>query len=68
MRSLLFAGVVLSLTSHASAAETISYVYDAQGRLVQVSHTGTVNDGVNRTYSYDNADNRTNVTTTGAPS
>jgi len=48
----------------AMAAETITYTYDAQGRLVTVSHTGTINNNVQTVYSHDNADNRTNVTTT----
>lgn len=51
----------------ASATETITYTYDAKGRVVQVTHTGTVNNNVQTTYSHDKADNRTNVTTTGAP-
>jgi YD repeat-containing protein len=51
----------------ASAAETITYTYDARGRLVQVQRTGTVNNGVNTTYQIDKADNRTNKTTTGSP-
>ncbi|MDQ8757252.1 hypothetical protein RCO27_13555 [Sphingosinicella sp. LHD-64] len=51
----------------AYAAETITYRYDARGRLVKVEHTGSVNHNVNTTYTYDKADNRTNRTTTGAP-
>ena len=43
------------------AAETITYTYDARGRLVKVVHTGTVNNNVSANYSYDKADNRTNV-------
>lgn len=50
----------------AVATETITYTYDARGRLVQVQHSGTVNNGVNKTYTQDKAHNRTNVTTTGA--
>jgi len=51
--------------SAASATETITYTYDAKGRLVQVVHTGTVN---NQTcYKYDKCDNRTSATTTRAP-
>jgi hypothetical protein len=46
----------------ALAAETITYSYDALGRLVQVTHSGTVNNGVQSSYGYDPADNRTNVT------
>jgi YD repeat-containing protein len=55
------------IEASAEAAETISYSYDARGRVVQVSHSGTVNNGVTTTYSYDKANNRTNKTTTGAP-
>ena len=51
----------------AIAAETINYTYDAKGRLVKVVRTGTVNNGVNTTYTYDRADNRTNKSTTGSP-
>jgi len=51
----------------AYATETITYTYDARGRLIKVSHSGTVNNNVVSNYSYDKADNRTNVNTTGAP-
>lgn len=58
---------VLGLAATAAiAAETISYTYDARGRLVQVQHSGTANNGVTTSYTYDRAHNRTNVTTTGA--
>ena len=49
------------LSSAAMATETISYTYDARGRLVQVVHTGTVNNNNQACYKYDKADNRTNV-------
>jgi YD repeat-containing protein len=45
----------------------VTYSYDARGRLVQVTHTGTVNNNVASSYTYDKANNRTNKTTTGAP-
>jgi hypothetical protein len=59
--------LALCLSVPASAAETITYVYDARGRLVQVVRTGTVNNGVTTGYQIDKADNRTNKTTTGSP-
>lgn len=49
------------------AAETITYTYDARGRLVKVERSGTVNNGVKAEYSHDKANNRTNVTVTGSP-
>jgi YD repeat-containing protein len=56
------------LASPTQAAETITYTYDAQGRMVTVTHTGTVNNNVTATYSFDAADNRTNVTIVNAAS
>ena len=56
-----------SMSVAADAAETITYSYDARGRVIAVVRTGTVNNGVNRTYTVDKADNRTNKTTTGSP-
>lgn len=50
----------------ALATETITYIYDAQGRLVQVVRSGTVNNGVTVVYEHDKADNRKTVTTTGS--
>lgn len=55
------------LAQPALATETITYTYDVHGRLTNVGHSGTVNNGVNASYSFDNADNRTNVTVTGSP-
>ena len=65
MRTLFVVGTLL-LTSAApcAASETISYTYDALGRLVAVARTGTVNNGASASYTYDPANNRTNVTTT----
>ncbi len=51
----------------AHAGETVTYSYDAKGRLVKVVHTGTVNNNVQTTYTHDKADNRKNTTTTGSP-
>jgi YD repeat-containing protein len=50
----------------ADAAETISYRYDAKGRLVEVKHAGGPAGGATATYGYDPADNRTLHTVTGA--
>jgi len=65
MRHILFLTLLISVP--ASAAETITYTYDARGRLKQVARTGTVNNGVTTAYTIDKADNRTNKTTTGSP-
>ena len=51
-------GVLFSAA--ASAAETITYTYDARGRLIKVVHTGALNNN-QACYKYDKADNRTNV-------
>ena len=51
----------------AAASETVTYSYDARGRLVGVKHSGTENNNVQSNYTYDKADNRTNKTVTGAP-
>lgn len=51
----------------ASATETITYTYDAKGRLILVQHAGSVNNNVITNYTIDHADNRTNVKVTGAP-
>ena len=66
MRRLLIVLAVMGSTS-ADAGETVTYTYDARGRLVQVARTGTVNNGVTTAYAIDKADNRTNKTTTGSP-
>jgi hypothetical protein len=58
-----FAFAALAATAAAMANETITYTYDARGRLVKVEHSGTVNNGVQAEYKYDKGDNRTNVNT-----
>jgi len=60
MRRILTLALFLSVP--ASAAETITYAYDTQDRLIKVSRSGTVNNGVKACYAYDKADNRSNVT------
>ena len=56
---------LLMISAAAIAAETITYRYDARGRLVKVERTGTVNNNVVATYEHDKADNRTNRNVTG---
>jgi phage gp36-like protein len=51
----------------AHAAETITYSYDAKGRLVKVVRSGTVNNGVTADYTHDKADNRKTLVVTGSP-
>lgn len=59
--------IVLLLPSAALATETITYTYDAQGRVTQASSAGSVNNGLMTVYTYDLAGNRTNVTVTNSP-
>jgi hypothetical protein len=51
----------------AIAAETITYTYDAKGRLVKVVRTGTVNNSVTYDYTHDKANNRKKVKVTNSP-
>lgn len=62
---LLFASLLAA--GPAFAAETITYTYDAEGRVVKVVRTGTVNNNVVVDYERDKADNRTKVKVTGSP-
>jgi YD repeat-containing protein len=48
---------LLILGVAAYAAETITYTYDARGRLTKVVHSGTVNNNVMTNYVYDDAEN-----------
>lgn len=57
----LLACAALGVAAAAVASETITYSYDSRGRLVKVVRSGSVNNNVSATYSYDKADNRTNV-------
>jgi hypothetical protein len=56
-----------SIPALAWAAETITYSYDAKGRLVKVERAGSVNNGVKAEYAHDRANNRTNVKVSGSP-
>jgi hypothetical protein len=61
---LLAAGLACSLS--VSASETITYSYDAKGRLIRVVRTGTVNNNVTTEYTHDKANNRKTVVRTGS--
>jgi YD repeat-containing protein len=59
---ILIALFIATLTAvAATASETINYSYDARGRLIQVKHSGNVNNNVTANYTYDKANNRTNL-------
>jgi large repetitive protein len=57
---------LLAVATPAITSETMTFAYDARGRLVTVARSGTVNNGLSASYSYDKADNRTNVTVNGS--
>ena len=66
MRTLLAFIILLLLGAAGYATETITYSYDARGRVISVRRSGMVNNNVVTNYSYDKADNRNQVTTNGA--
>ena len=66
MRIVLALAGVLSFSLPAFGSETVTYTYDAQGRVTKVVHSGSVNNGVTSDYEYDDADNRTRKKKTGA--
>jgi hypothetical protein len=57
----------IAVAAPSMAGETITYSYDAKGRVVSVVRTGTVNNGVTTTYTHDKANNRKTVVVTGSP-
>lgn len=57
----------LAIATSAAGAETITYAYDAKGRLVKVIRSGSVNNNVTVDYEHDKADNRTRVKVTNSP-
>lgn len=59
--------VVALLPTNSSANETINFTYDAKGRVILVTHSGSVNNNVITNYTLDHADNRKNQKITGAP-
>ena len=67
MRLLCGAGLALAASAPALAQETTNFTYDVKGRVVTVQRTGGPSNGSTTQYTYDPADNRTNVTVTGSP-
>jgi len=67
MRVTLLGLCLMATSSSAFASETITYTYDAKGRLVKVVRTGSVNNNVTVEYEHDKADNRTRLKTTNSP-
>lgn len=69
-RLLLASGALSALSSlsiaSAGASETVTYTYDARGRLVEVNHSGGPASGTKTTYEYDDAHNIKRKKTTGA--
>ncbi len=59
----LFSGMMMLASAGGATAETVTYTYDAQGRLVQVQRTGAPQGTETAQYTYDKADNRTRVVT-----
>jgi YD repeat-containing protein len=68
MKNLIAIAIVLValLSMRADSAETVTYKYDAKGRLVKVVRTGNVNNNVQTDYTYDKVNNRKTTTTTGS--
>lgn len=59
--------LLLSWVGTAVAAETVTYTYDAKGRLVAVARVNGPVNNTNTTYQHDKADNRKRLTTTIIP-
>lgn len=57
--------VLAGSTAPAFAAETITYTYDALGRLVKAQNSGTVNNNQVRSFCYDKAGNRIQYVSNG---
>jgi len=66
-RKTMAVAATMAAIGSATAAETITYTYDAKGRLVKVVRTGTVNNNVTTEYEHDKADNRKRLKTTNSP-
>lgn len=65
------AGIFLATSSLAptvsvQASETATFTYDALGRLIATSRSGSINNGAATSISYDAAGNRSNYSASGA--
>lgn len=68
MRAIRLLGAALAfLPIAAGATETITYTYDAKGRLTGATHNGSVNNGIASIYAFDRADNRVSHSIVGGP-
>jgi outer membrane lipopolysaccharide assembly protein LptE/RlpB len=67
VRGSIFGLALFAGTTPALSTETITYSYDAKGRLVKVVRTGSVNNNVTVDYEHDKADNRTRLKVTNSP-
>lgn len=61
------AGLAAAAPYEPMGNETINYTYDAQGRLTNVTHAGSINNNIQANYTYDKASNRVTVNVTGVP-
>ena len=59
--------IITAIAGVAAASETVTYSYDALGRLVKTQHAGSINNNVISNYVYDPAGSRNQVQVTGAP-
>jgi hypothetical protein len=67
IRSLLLGSVVaFAVAAPARAAETVSYTYDALGRITASTTSGGPNSGMATGTTFDAAGNRASYTVTGA--
>lgn len=64
MRQIFFVIALASIAVTASAQETVTYSYDALGRLVATSVSGGPNSGMSTATGFDEAGNRTSYTAT----
>ena len=67
LERILMGATMAGCAAAAIASETVTYTYDARGRLIRVESNVGGSNAVTTNYAYDKADNRTLRTVTGAP-